>query len=223
MADPLDVAALGALIGDPARARMLTALMNGIALTATELALEAEVAPSTASTHLAKLTAAHLLAIEQQGRHRYFRLADHEVAEMLEHLGEMSSRSNQRARIGPSDPSLRAARVCYDHLAGERGVWLFEAMKKRRLLTGRDAIEISSSGETFFTRFGIDVAQLASGRRPLCRTCLDWSERRHHLAGALGAALLQRVFALKWARRELNTRAVVFSPSGERLFREEFQ
>jgi DNA-binding transcriptional ArsR family regulator len=222
MVDARDVAALGALIGDPARARMLTALMSGTALTATELALEADVAPSTASSHLRKLTEARLLTIEKQGRHRYFRLSDEEIAEMIEGLMEVTAQRTRARRPGPSDPSLRFARVCYDHLAGELGVWMFDQMKQRSVLSGRDALVISSSGEEFLDRLGVDVAQLSSARRPLCRTCVDWSERRHHLSGAVGAAILQRIFALRWARRETGNRAVVFSANGERQFRSQF-
>jgi len=205
------MASVAALIGDPARARMLTALMGGIALTATELALEAGVAPSTASTHLAKMSEAQLLVVEKQGRHRYFRLADDDVGEMLEGMMAVATRRARR-RCGPSDPALRAARVCYDHLAGEMGVRLFDSLKSRGILT------LSPDGEAFLRHFGIDVAALATSRRPLCRTCLDWSERRFHLAGSLGAAILQRIFALRWARRALDSRAVIFSPSGERAF-----
>lgn len=211
--DAPDLAGLAALIGDPARARMLTAVMSGTALTATELALEAGVAASTASAHLARLTEGQILAIEKQGRHRYFRLFDAEIAEMLEELMGIASRRGPRRRTGPADPALRVARVCYDHLAGERGVWLLDQLRERKLIEGS---EVSRDAGPFFTRFGIDVASLARLRRPLCRPCLDWSERRHHLGGALGAAMLDRIFALRWARRELDSRAVVFSAGGER-------
>lgn len=216
MNNELDLAGLAALIGDPARARMLTAVMSGTALTATEMALEAGVSASTASAHLAKLAEARILAIEKQGRHRYFRIFDAGIATMLEGLMEVASRRGPRRRTGPADPALRLARVCYDHLAGERGVWLLEQLRDRKLLAGRDGCSVSSDGETFFGRFGIDIEALASSRRTLCRPCLDWSERRHHLGGALGAAILDRIFALRWARRELDSRVVVFSASGER-------
>jgi DNA-binding transcriptional ArsR family regulator len=216
VSDAPDLAGLAALIGDPARARMLTAVMSGKALTATELAMEAGVAASTASTHLARLTAGQILAIEKQGRHRYFRLFDAEVAEMLEGLMEIASRRGPRRRTGPADPSLRTARVCYDHLAGERGVWILDQLRDRKLI---DDFTLAPNAAPFFTRFGIDVASLSKSRRPLCRPCLDWSERRHHLGGALGAAILDRIFALRWARRELDSRAVVFSANGERSLR----
>lgn len=206
----MDLAELATLIADPARARMLGALMGGTALTATELAIEAGIAPSTASTHLARLTDGEILAIERQGRHRYFRLFDDEVASLLEDLTEVASRRGPRRRIGPADPALRFARVCYDHLAGERGVQLYEQLRDRRLLESRP----------FFARFGIDLDALAQSRRALTRTCLDWSERRHHLGGALGAAILERIFALRWAKREHEGRAVIFSANGARAFQE---
>jgi len=206
----MDLAGFAALIADPARARMLRALMGGTALAATELANEAGIAPSTASTHLAKLTGGEILAIEKQGRHRYFRLFDDEVASMLEELTEVASRRGPRRRTGPADPALRFARVCYDHLAGERGVQLYERLRDRKLLESRP----------FFARIGIDLDALAQSRRALTRTCLDWSERRHHLGGALGAAILDRIFALRWAKRELDGRAVIFSANGERAFQE---
>lgn len=209
-----DLAGLAALIGEPARARMLMSLMGGSALTATELALEADVAPSTASAHLARLTEGRVLAIEKQGRHRYFRLFDSAIAELLEELIGVAARNGHpRRRTGPADPVLRRARVCYDHLAGERGVWLLAQLRERKVLDGRDAL--TPGGESFLADFGIDVDALAASRRPLCRPCLDWSERRHHLGGSLGAALLARMFALQWARREEGGRAVLFTRSGE--------
>jgi hypothetical protein len=122
-------------------------------------------------------------------------------------------------RRGPKDPAMRVARVCYDHLAGERGVWLFDSLLRRDAIRG---IDVTSAGRAFFARLEIDVASLERSRRPLVRTCLDWSERRHHLAGSLGAAILQRVLALAWARRELSSRALIFSAAGERAFREQF-
>ena len=185
----MDIARVAALIADPARARMLSALMNGTALTATELALEARVVPSTASSHLAKLTNARILAIEKQGRHRYFRLVDEEIAEMLESLMGIAARDTAQIRVGPADPALRYARVCYDHLAGERGVWLLDQIRDRL------------DDHAFFARFDIDLSALHRSRRPPTRFCLDWSERRHHLGGALGAAILGRIFALRWASR----------------------
>lgn len=204
------LATLAALLADPARARILGALMSGVALTATELASEAGIAPSTASSHLAKLTGANLLAIEKQGRHRYFRLFDEEIAAMIESLHLLAARTVKRR--GPSDPALREARVCYDHLAGARGVWLCD----RLLASTREPLSLSTRAAAFFTTLGIDLDALRSQRRPLLRTCLDWTERRPHLAGAAGAAILDRMFALRWARRETDSRTVVFTAQGER-------
>lgn len=215
MRDASDLARVAAVVGDPARARMLTALLSGMALTATELALEAEVSPSTASAHLAKLTASGIVVAEKQGRHRYFRLTDADVAHALEQLTAVATRGPQQ-RIGPRDPALPYARVCYDHLAGERGVWLLERLRDGAYLAGRDGCEVTADGARFFASFGVDVDATAKRSRTFARLCLDWSERRHHLGGALGAAVLQRMFALRWARRELDSRAVEFSDEGTR-------
>ena len=220
MSEP-DFAALAALLGDPTRSRMLAALMGGTAMTATELALHGDVSASTASTHLAKLTEGRILKVIRQGRHRYFRLFDEEVASMLEALMEVAARDGAPRRRPPA-PALAAARVCYDHLAGASGVWLAGALRDRHLIAGDDQFELMPAGERFFSDWKIDLHALRRARRPLCRACLDWSERRFHLGGALGAAILQRIFDLRWARREGDNRAVVFSAYGERAFRATF-
>jgi len=217
-----DIARVAALIGDPGRANMLTALMGGAALTASELALEAGVTKQTASSHLSKLSEAGLVAQERQGRHCYYRLAGSGVAEALEALMGIAAKS-RRTRTGPKEPALRHARVCYDHLAGDLGVRLFDALvADRRLAIEAGKLRLTRRGQAFMADFGIDTAMLARGTRPLCRTCLDWSERRSHLAGALGAALLSRFYELRWARREAEGRAVLFSPMGETALRRNF-
>lgn len=218
------IAAVAALAGDPARANMLTALASGAALTASELAEEAGVTPQTASSHLAKLRDGGLIVPVKQGRHRYFRLADADVAQMLEAMMGVAARAGHlRSRPGPADPALRKARVCYDHLAGELGVALFDGLIAQGLLARRrDRLALTAKGEEILAGFGIDVPALAAARRPLCLDCLDWSMRRSHLAGGLGAALLERVFALGWARRTRNSRAVLFTPRGERALRKSF-
>jgi DNA-binding transcriptional ArsR family regulator len=215
---------IAALIGDHARAEILTALMAGQALTATELADVAGVTKQTVSAHLAKLVDARLLAVQSQGRHRYFRLADHDVADLLESLMGVAYRTGAvRVRTGPREPALRKARVCYDHLAGELGVLVYEGLEKRRWLrVDGDGIVVTRGGLQGFRDLGIDVDGLAVGRRELCRACLDWSVRRHHLAGALGAALLDRCCALGWARREKGSRVIHFTPTGERALRTRF-
>ncbi len=219
-----DIARVAALIGDPARANILTALMGGSALTASELANGSGVTKQTASAHLAKLLEADFVAVEKQGRHRYFRLADPEVAQILEGLMGIAARRNPtRVRTGPKEPALRKARVCYDHLAGEFAVLLFESLvSKGRLEVGDDRIRPTSAGRAFFDQFGVDLEDMEGRKRPVCRSCLDWSVRRMHLAGALGAGLLSRIYDLGWARRAEGSRVVTFSPSGEIAYRKQF-
>jgi DNA-binding transcriptional ArsR family regulator len=216
-----DMAMIAALVGDPARSNMLTALMSGRALTATELAQEAGITPQTASSHLAKLEASHLIVPEKQGRHRYYRLTGPDVAAVLEGLMGLAARAGHlRARTGPSDPGLRRARVCYDHLAGDFGVRMLDAMTEKRLVRRhKGTISLTSEGERFVTKFGIDLAAISGSRRSLCKSCLDWSVRRSHLAGALGAAILDRLYELKWAKRQAGNRIVAFTPKGETQFR----
>lgn len=219
-----DIARVGALIGDPARSNMLTALMSGKALTATELAGEAGVTLQTASAHLKRLEDGGLVRQRKQGRHRYFSLADPDVGTVIEAImGLAAKRGHLRTRSGPRDPALRKARVCYDHLAGDMGVRLFDSMMDRGLLAGDvDAITLTDAGQAFVAAFGIDLGAHVRSRRPLCRSCLDWSARRTHLAGSLGAALLDRFYALSWARRVGDSRAVAFTRSGEAAFLEHF-
>ena len=224
MKDGPNIVGIAALIGDQARAEILTSLLAGQALTATELADVAGVTKQTASAHLAKLLDAKLVAVERQGRHRYFRLADRDVAHLLESLMGVAFRAGAlRLRSSPREPALRKARVCYDHLAGDLGVLVFDGLVKRRLLRrDGDAPALTERGRRFCREFGIDVDALARKRRPLCRACLDWSVRRHHLAGALGAALLERCVGNGWARRAVRSRVVHFSVAGERALRERF-
>ena len=202
------IAPVAALAGDPARANMLAALMSGKTLTASELANEAGVTPQTASAHLAKLETGGLISGLRQGRHRYFCLADDDVAEMLEKMTGVAARAGHlRTRTGPAEPALRKARVCYDHLAGEMGVRILESLLRTRRLAWRDGdLVLTRAGAAFASDFDLDLAD--KSRRPLCRACLDWSMRRQHLAGILGAALLDRLCALKWARRARESRAV---------------
>ena len=224
MNDGPHIAAIAALIGDRARAEILTALMGGQALTATELAGAAGVTKQTASAHLAKLLEARLVAVQSQGRHRYFRLADRDVAELVESLMGVAFRAGAvRLRTGPREPALRKARVCYDHLAGELGVGVLEGMVKSGHLRHRNgAIELTAKGRAFCEEWKLPVAAAPGERRLLCRPCLDWSARRNHLAGTLGAAILERCYELRWAKREKGSRVVVFTPAGERALREHF-
>ena len=219
MQDGPVIASVAALLGDPARANMLTALMDGRALTVSELAGLAGVALPTASGHLAKLEAAGLVAVARQGRHRYIRLSGPDVAGVLEGLMGLAQRTGAvRTRTGPREAALREARICYDHLAGRRGVALFQGLTGRGWIAPGDP-SLTAAGRDGLAGLGLDLAGLERGRRPLCRCCLDWSERRSHLGGALGAALLRLVTDRGWAVRG-EGRVVAFTPAGGRAFSE---
>ena len=220
----LALAEIGALLGDPARANILAALIDGRAFTATELSGIAGVAPQTTSGHLAKLTAANLLALEKQGRHRYYRLASPLVANMLESVValavvQLPARHSRPLRI---DEEMRNARSCYDHLAGRLGVALADALVARGdIVLDEDGGEVTAAGAEFFCEFGAALKPRGS-RRTLCRPCLDWSERRWHLAGAAGAALFGRCLELKWIERRRDTRALTITAAGTRGFAQTF-
>ncbi len=224
-------AEVATLAGDPARAGMLHALMDGRALTASELAHVAGITAQTASSHLARMVTAGLLSVEKQGRHRYHRLASPAVAQMMESIMRVASDlepAPRRVVVGPRDAALREARTCYDHLAGRLGVALADALVAggHAELAGDGGL-ITETGAAFLGKVGIDVEALQAprGTRPariLCRPCLDWSERRPHLAGAVGAALCAHSLAKGWIRRIDGTRAVAVTPKGQRIFREEF-
>jgi DNA-binding transcriptional ArsR family regulator len=212
-----DISTPAALMGDPTRATFLTALVDGTALPASELAQRAGVSASTASIQLAKLVDGGLLEVERSGRHRYYRLADPSIASAIEALAVISphrqATSLKQALVGSE---LQAARTCYDHLAGALGVALLEALRRQRLLTPE--LEVTARGTSRFAELGIDVGSLARGRRPLTRPCLDWTERRHHLAGALGEALASRFLELGWIERRPASRAVRVTEEGRRAF-----
>ncbi|WP_405402685.1 ArsR/SmtB family transcription factor [Paracoccus sp. Ld10] len=219
-----DIAHIAALIGDPARANMLTSLMSGKALTVSELAEEAGVTIQTASSHLSKLDQGGLLRPRKQGRHKYFSLASDDVAHVLESLMGLAAGSGHlRKRTGPKDIELRKARVCYNHLAGDMGTQLFNSlMAQRHLVLVGDDLNLTASGADFVAGFQIDLDSLRSNRTPLCRECLDWSERRSHLAGSLGRAFLSRFEELSWAKRDQKTRVVTFSTVGAQEFEKLF-
>ena len=219
-----DITRIAAPIGDPARANMLLALMDGRALTAGELAAAGGISAATASGHLAQLTDAGLLWPRKQGRHRYFALADPDVAHAMETLfGLAASKGHMRHQPGPKDAALRQARICYNHLAGAHAVTMFDHLATGGHLTvARDDIALTAQGMDFMEALGVDVDAIRRSTRPLCRVCLDWSERRSHLAGALGAALLTRFEELHWLRRSRDSRHVTFTPTGSRAFAEAF-
>ena len=211
-------AEVGALIGDPARAAILAALLDGRALSATELSQAAGVSPQTTSGHLAKLTEGRLLAVEKQGRHRYYRLSGPQVAEALEALSVLAVAGPPRYRPpGPRDQALRQARTCYDHLAGQLGVALSDALIGEGALVafGPD-FQLTRSGQGLLDELGVDWRGAQAKRRAFARRCLDWSERRHHLGGALGAAVADRCLDLGWTRRGVENRSVEITRKGRR-------
>jgi DNA-binding transcriptional ArsR family regulator len=233
----VDVAAVAALFADPTRARILAALTDGRALPASVLASESGVAASTASEHLGRLVAGSLLAVEQSGRHRYYRLADDRVAAAIESLAVLAPQRPVRSlRASTRAGALRRARTCYDHLAGRLGVEVTESLVAHRALVRTDGTEgvergaddrlaspvhvhpyqLGPAAEPIFGRLGVDLGALeqASNRRAVLRFCVDWSEQRHHLAGALGAALLTRMQDAGWVRKLPSPRAVDVTASG---------
>lgn len=219
-----DIARVAALIGDPARARMLSALTSGRALTSSELALEAGVGAATASSHLSKLSEAHLVNLTQQGRNKYWSLGGEEVLRTLEALNELSaisgvdkvSDADEDERDDKLKEQLLHARACYDHLGGEYGVRLYEALLRKGVLKkDGDELHLGPNGQGFIEDMGVE--SLPAGKRPLCRSCLDWNGR-HHLGGQLGAMLLERLIDLKMCEREAHTRVIRFTPMGEKAF-----
>ncbi|HYL05467.1 MAG TPA: metalloregulator ArsR/SmtB family transcription factor [Thermoanaerobaculia bacterium] len=219
------VAPIAALVADGTRATILWALSDGRALPACDLALEAGVTAATISYQLEKLVAGGLVAAERQGRHRYYRLAGPTVVSLLEVLAAVAPPVPARTfREGQKGKALRFARSCYDHLAGRLGVQVAEALVARACLApaGRD-YELTPAGERLFAGLAVDVAGARSARRCFARACLDWSERRHHLAGALGAALLDRLLEFEWIERTRSSRALRLSEAGRRGLREHFQ
>ncbi len=203
---------------------MIAALLDGRALTASELAFEARITPQTASTHLAKLTEAGLLSVVRHGRHRCFRLASPMVADMIDGIVAVALQKRPRYRpLSPQARALGAARICYDHLAGRLSVDLTDSFVAREYVALDDeTAEITTAGTRFFTGFGIELPARRSTRRRFCRLCLDWTERRPHIAGALGAAMTKRYFDLGWMERMKRSHAVIVTPLGQRGFRKTF-
>ncbi len=223
MIGDVDIAVVASLVGDPARAHMLCALLDGRALTATELAGAAGVSPQTTSGHLAKLVDANLVRVARQGRHRYHRLASPQVGHMLEAIMAVAVTGKPRYRPrSPTDAAMRRARTCYDHLAGQLGVAVADALQEsRRVVLGEDGGEVTDAGRKFFSAFGVDFAPYKS-RRVFCRACVDWTERRPHIAGAVGAALTARCFDLRWVERTAQRRTLAITPAGAKGLRETF-
>jgi DNA-binding transcriptional ArsR family regulator len=216
---------VAALVGDTARATMLAALMGGESLTGSELAFLARVSRPTASEHLAKLVTARLLAVTKKRRFNYYRIASQLVAQMLESMIavaaiDMPPRHQPRS---PQEARLRFARTCYDHLAGRLGVAVADALvAKQCVVLDEDGGEVTDAGRRFFADFGVDLTANTRSRRIFCRPCLDWSERRHHIAGLVGAAMCARCLQLGWVARERDSRALRITPAGDAGFRATF-
>jgi DNA-binding transcriptional ArsR family regulator len=216
------IAEIGALLGDPARVNMMIALVDGRAFTARELAEAGGVSPQTASSHLAKLAAAKLVSVEKQGRHRYHRISSAEVAQLLEQMHVLGSTlaASSPPRTGPRDLQMRELRSCYDHLAGRIAVELSDQLL---LESGSDgAPRLKNDAEARLSLINVTMKSLEKSRRPLCRTCLDWSERRPHISGAMGAAILKRVRELGWIKNRQSGRALIVTGLGERGFADVF-
>lgn len=211
------LAAVANLIGDAARANMLSALMGGQALTAGELSRHAGVTAQTTSGHLSKLSEAQLIAVEKQGRHRYYRLASPDVAHAIQALMTVAASGPKRYRpVGPKDEALRLARTCYDHMAGRLAIALADILVDRGHVVLEDGAGlVTDEGRRFFCGLGIDLKEASCTKRSLCRTCLDWGERRPHLAGRLGTALLGRSLDLGWVRRNPQSRSLAITRAGE--------
>lgn len=235
MSGDVDISVPAALLGDPSRARVLLALADGRALPASALAAEAGVSASTVSGHLAKLSDAGMLNVEPHGRHRYYRIASPQVAHALEALAQIAPQAPIRSlRQHTRTHALRQSRLCYDHIAGRLGVAVMRVLIESGALAGGDGIHhpdsaptdrlsaarhdvdyrLTDHGATVLTELGVDLDALSARRRPLIRSCLDWTEQRHHLAGALGAALADRLFELGWLRHSTQRRAVLLTDTG---------
>lgn len=215
------VAEIGSLLGDPARVNMMIALLDGRAWTARELADVAGVSPQTASSHLSKLIAAELVKLNCQGRHHYHRLASSDVARLLEQM-HLAGAAARRSRVtGPKDLQMRELRSCYDHLAGRIAVELSSRIIDEDN-SEAGAAHVSEEGEALLEKIGIDLHQLQSGKRAVCRVCVDWSERRPHVAGAVGAAILSRMKTLGWVRQRPIGRSLILTAAGERGVSEVF-
>ena len=221
---------IASLIGEPARAKILWNLLDGRAFTATELSLVADVSPQSASMHLSRLTEANLLAVERQGRHRYYKFANAEVAAAVEAIANLLPPGKPtRPDTIPGNGHIQYCRSCYDHLAGKIGVAITDRLLHNKLIAmarsgaggaAGDEYEVTTAGRKWFAGLGIGIEELQARRRVFSRPCLDWSERRHHMAGSLGAALLEKMLQEDWIRTTRNSRALLVTGKGEKKLQE---
>lgn len=220
MSQQPDIAHIAALIGDPARARILRALMDGRPLSARHLAQCAGVTPQTVSSHLVKLTGAHLIHVEKIGRHKMVRLANDDVYHMLDMLGSLAIQAGQFTQDSSDDsPELRYARVCYNHIAGDLGTHTYQRFLEIEYIREDDGIpHLTVEGAKWVERFGLDILTLAHARAPLCKSCLDWSTGEYHLAGSVGRGILQRALSEGWIEQDAHSRVLRFTQGGQAAF-----
>ncbi len=218
------ISSIGRALSDPGRAQILSVLTGGVAQTAGQLAKQIGRSPSTTSRHLSELIDSGLIAMEPDGRNRYFRLAGPEVAELLERIEQLELVEMNPPKRPAQTSALAAARSCYDHIAGRLGVGLYESLVGADCLAPQHdgSVQITESGHERFAALGIDTAELSRRRRPMALPCLDWTQRTHHLGGSVGAALMTRMFDERWVRRQRDTRILVVTDSGRRALRKHF-
>jgi DNA-binding transcriptional ArsR family regulator len=210
---------IASLIGDPTRATILWVLLDGKAFTATELAIAADTSPQNISMHLSKLVQAELLSVESQGRHKYYKFSNKDIAYAIEALANLVPVA--KATKAVKESPVTHCRTCYDHLAGKVGVLITDSLLQQKIID--TDFEVSKKGEKWFTAFGVDREELRLQRRSFLRPCLDWSERRHHIAGSLATALLDTMLEDDWIRRTKNSRAVVITAKGQKKLYEYFK
>lgn len=215
-----EISYITSLIGDPVRTNILWTLLDGKAYTATELAICADTSPQNISMHLNKLVKAELLAVESQGRHKYYRFSKPEVAYAIEAIGSLLPNERHKENINNKDnAAIKHCRTCYDHLAGNVGVLITDAFLTQKLIQiNTNTYSITEKGYLFFSKLDIHINDLKKHRRALARPCLDWSERKHHLAGSLGAALLDKVLLLDYLRKTKDSRAIMITTKGQQYF-----
>lgn len=216
---------IASLIGDPTRASIMWTLLDGKALTATELAVLADTSAQNISMHLVKLVQGDLLAVESQGRHRYYKFSRKEIAYAIEAMVNLIPHATALEKIGTeSTPAIKYCRTCYDHLAGRVGVSITNSLIKQKIIIDSgDDFDLSKKGERYFAGLGIDADRLKTARRSFLRPCLDWSERQHHIAGALAASLLDKMLFNDWIRKTKNSRVIIITAKGEKEFYNHFQ
>lgn len=216
---------IASLIGDPTRAIIMWTLLDGKAFTATELAIAADTSPQNISMHLTKLLQADLLCVESQGRHRYYKFSRKEIAYAIEAMANLLPHSSDKDDLHKeSNSAIKQCRTCYDHLAGKVGVAVTDSLLQQKIIIDNDSIfELSTKGQKWFSQLGVDISELKNQRRSFLRPCLDWSERRHHIAGSLAAALLDKMLLADWIRRTKNSRAIVITSKGQKKFYEHFK